>query len=71
MHEVVENLRRLRNSSSEGTERLAGKLHAELKYGDIDDILGGGLHDYLTVFLERIFEIGNRISRDFLVPLAA
>ncbi|RXZ33960.1 hypothetical protein D9O50_12845 [Oxalobacteraceae bacterium CAVE-383] len=27
--------------------------------------------DFLTIFLERIFELGSRISRDFLAPLAA
>jgi len=30
-----------------------------------------GLHDYLTEFLEHVYELGNRVSRDFLLPLAA
>ena len=30
-----------------------------------------GLHDYLTEFLEQVYELGNRVSRDFLLPLAA
>lgn len=71
MEDVVTNLREVRNDVSADTERFAGKLHAELKFGSIDEILSAGLHDYLTQFLERIFELGNRISRDFLVPLAA
>ncbi|HEX8957854.1 MAG TPA: alpha-E domain-containing protein, partial [Burkholderiaceae bacterium] len=50
---------------------FAGKLHAELRFHRVDDILREGLHDYLTKFLERIFELGNRISSDFLVPLNA
>ena len=29
-----------------------------------------GLHDYLTEFLEQVYELGNLVSRDFLVPLA-
>jgi uncharacterized alpha-E superfamily protein len=68
MGEVVENLREVRNELSQDTERFAGKLHAELKYGDINEILESGLHAYLTRFLEQTFELGNRISRDFLVP---
>jgi uncharacterized alpha-E superfamily protein len=71
MEEVVENLSHVRNELSQETERFAGKLHAELKFGDIDEILEGGLHEYLTRFLEQTFELGNRISRDFLVPFAA
>lgn len=71
MDEVVGNLKQVRNDVSGDTERFAGKLHAELMFGSIDEILSGGLHDYLSQFLERIFELGNRVSRDFLVPLVA
>lgn len=71
MDEVVQNLREVRNDLSADSERFAGRLHAELQFGRIDDILRAGLHDTLTEFLQRINELGNRISRDFLVPLAA
>jgi uncharacterized alpha-E superfamily protein len=71
MEQVVENLKAVRNDVSFDTERLAGKLHAELQFGRIEDILAAGLHQTLTAFLERISEVGNRVSRDFLVPLAA
>lgn len=71
MEEVVANLKNIRNDVSADTERFAGRLHAELTFSTIDEILAGGLHDYLTQFLERIYELGNRVSRDFLVPLAA
>lgn len=71
MEEVVNNLREVRNNASSDTERFAGRLHAELKFGRIDEILTEGLHDYLTRFLERVNQLGNRVSRDFLVPLAA
>ncbi|HEX7642349.1 MAG TPA: alpha-E domain-containing protein [Burkholderiaceae bacterium] len=69
MDEVVANLQQVGNDVSKETERFAGKLHAELRFHSVDDILLEGLHDYLTKFLERIFDLGNRISRDFLVPL--
>ena len=69
MDEVSSNLAQVRNDASADTERFVGKLHAELKYSTIDEILSAGLHEYLTQFLERIYELGNRISRDFLMPL--
>ncbi|OWW20833.1 alpha-E domain-containing protein [Noviherbaspirillum denitrificans] len=71
MEEVTSNLAQVRNDVSADTERFVGKLHAELKYSRIDEILSSGLHEYLTQFLERMYEVGNRISRDFLVPLTA
>jgi uncharacterized alpha-E superfamily protein len=69
LSEVVENLSHIKNAQSHETERRAGLLHAELKYGRIDHIFHTGLHAYLTSFLEKITDLGNRISRDFLVPL--
>jgi uncharacterized alpha-E superfamily protein len=71
MDEVVHNLREVRNDVSADTERLAGRLHAALQFSKIDDILEAGLHDTLTRFLADINDLGNRVSRDFLVPLAA
>ena len=56
---------------SSETERFAGRLHADLKFNSMEDILNRGLHDYLTEFLEQVYELGNRVSRDFLLPLAA
>ena len=71
MNEVVNNLAEVRNDISAETERFAGRLHADLKFNSMDDILKHGLHDYLTEFLKHVYELGNRVSRDFLLPLAA
>lgn len=71
MSEVVNNLAQVRNDVSSETERFAGRLHADLKFNSMEDILRRGLHDYLTEFLEQVYELGNRVSRDFLLPLAA
>jgi uncharacterized alpha-E superfamily protein len=71
MNEVCGNLRDVSNTRSAETERRAGLLRAELQYGRIEDIEAGGLHAYLTRFLERINDLGGRISRDFLVPLSS
>ena len=69
--EVVTNLAEVRNNSSAETERFAGRIHADLRFSSMDEILKHGLHDFLTEFLKQIYELGNRVSRDFLLPLAA
>jgi uncharacterized alpha-E superfamily protein len=71
MNEVCLNLEKVRNSRSRETERRAGLLRAELQHGRIEDILQMGLHTFLTAFLERVNDLGGRISKDFLVPLSA
>jgi uncharacterized alpha-E superfamily protein len=68
MEEVIGNLKAVSNAQSGDTERRAGKLHADLQFGRIDDILATGLHAYLTNFLERVADLGDGISRDFLIP---
>jgi uncharacterized alpha-E superfamily protein len=70
LNEVCGNLEKVRNSRSGETERRAGLLRAELQYGRIIDIQSQGLHAYLTRFLERVNDLGGRISRDFLVPIS-
>jgi uncharacterized alpha-E superfamily protein len=67
LNEVVANLERVANSQSAETQRRAGRLRSDLQFARIDEILAGGLHAYLTQFLNRVNDIGNRISRDFLV----
>ena len=68
MNEVLANLEMVANDQSAETIRRAGKLRADLKWGAIDEILATGLHAFLTQFLDRVNELGARISRDFLVP---
>ena len=68
--EVVNNLVMVSNDQSKETQRRAGKLLADLQYARIDEILATGLHAFLTQFLDRVNELGARISRDFLIPAA-
>jgi len=67
LNEVVSNLHMVANDQSFETQRRAGKLRAQLQYGRIDEILATGLHAYLTQFLDRVNDLGNHISQDFLV----
>jgi uncharacterized alpha-E superfamily protein len=71
MNELMANLRHVANAQSAETLRRAGRLHSDLQYGRIDEILATGLHAYLTQFLDRVGDLGVGISRDFLVPMAA
>jgi uncharacterized alpha-E superfamily protein len=71
MNEVCTTLEHIRNEQSDETSRRAGLLRSELQYGRIDDFLDTGLHVFLTSFLKRVNDLGQRISHDFLVPLTA
>lgn len=71
MNSVIKNLDLIANRQSGETARQAGLLHAQLHYGRIEDILEQGLHEWLTDFMDRIYLIGDGISKDFLVPMEA
>ena len=69
LNSVIKNLDLIANSQSAETSRQAGLLHAQLHYGRIEDILEHGLHEWLSDFMDRIYMLGNGISKDFLVPM--
>jgi uncharacterized alpha-E superfamily protein len=71
MEQVLTNLKAVRNDVSAGTERLAGRMHADLQFARIEDVLAAGMDATLGRFMENIYALGNGISRDFLVPLGA
>lgn len=48
-------------------QRLAGKAHAQLCYGEIQDVFREGLHEYLTRFIENNHALGSQIQEDFLM----
>ena len=70
LNSVIKNLDLIANRQSGETARQAGLLHAQLHYGRIEDILAQGLHAWLTDFMDRIYLLGDGISKDFLVPMA-
>ena len=69
MNGVVKNLELIANRQSGETQRRAGLLHAKLHYARIEDILDEGLHEWLTDFMDSIYQLGDGISRDFLVAM--
>jgi uncharacterized alpha-E superfamily protein len=70
MSEVYLHLRAVSNAQSAETERRAGELQAALHFGRIENIFAMGLHEFLVQFLGRTRDLGERISRDFLVSAA-
>ena len=64
---IVRVLKAIANAQSSETGRLAGMLYAHVHFTRIDDALAQGLHGYLTDFMDRVYELGVGISRDFLV----
>jgi uncharacterized alpha-E superfamily protein len=68
LNEVLSNLGMVSGNPDSETLRRAGKLRSDLKFARIDEILATGLHAFLTQFLDRVNELGNYISREFLVP---
>ena len=68
LNAVVSNLALVATDLNSETNRRAGKLAAELRYGRIDEILATGLHAYLTQFLDRVNDLGAQISREYLIP---
>lgn len=68
--EVYANLHSVANDQSAETERRAGEIHAMLHFGRMEEISAGGIPAFLQRFLERLQDLGDRISSDFLVPPA-
>ncbi|QID18087.1 alpha-E domain-containing protein [Nitrogeniibacter mangrovi] len=66
MRALVKSLGLVANSHSGETQRRAGQLYSELRYGRIEDIFARGLHVFLTDFMRRIEGLGNGIQHDFL-----
>jgi uncharacterized alpha-E superfamily protein len=47
--------------------RLAGELHAQLRFGRIATIFAAGLHEFLTDMIDRTAALGQEISALYLV----
>lgn len=63
---IHENLQSVANARSGETERRAGLLHAELRYGSLDSLAPRGSAEFLASVLVRVSDLSDRIQRDFL-----
>jgi uncharacterized alpha-E superfamily protein len=46
--------------------RLAGQMHANLKFSTIDRVFQGGLHEFLTEFIDTNAVLGDEIASHYL-----
>jgi len=67
LNQITGSLDRLCGRRPFECRRLAGELHARIAYGSMNDILGKGLHEFLTEFIEDSTALGSQIQRDFLM----
>jgi len=63
---VYENLQSVSNAQSGETERRAGLLHAELRFGTLETLAPRGIEPFLNELLARSADLSDRIGRDFL-----
>jgi uncharacterized alpha-E superfamily protein len=67
--ELQSGLRAISNTApgsyANEAERLVGKVLERLRYDRIDDILRGGLHDYLADLIRHFNAIGEAIGRTY------
>jgi uncharacterized alpha-E superfamily protein len=65
LKQVSDTLAQVKNAQSDDTVRAAGEILSALKYGRISEIFAGGLHEYLTEFLESTQALSSGIQRSF------
>jgi len=46
-------------------EKRLGRLQAELAYADIEEIMSGGLHEFLDSFQTKLNHVGEAIAETF------
>ncbi len=71
VQQVNDMLALVRNDRSAECLRQAGRLLAQLRYGRIQDIFAGGLHEYLTDYLDDMQELSTQIQASFFSPALA
>lgn len=68
LEEIVRYLDRIAEAYGARGEchRVAGQMHAHLRYSKIDRIFQGGLHEFLTEFIDSSIVLGDEIRRQYL-----
>ena len=65
MNEVNRLIQEINGPRAGELLRRCGLLQGELRFGSIDDIFAHGLHEYLSEFLERIYDMGDLINKTY------
>ncbi len=67
LFDLLGNLQAVRNSQSAETERMAGELHAQFRYGRLEELSAVGMPQFLDRVQRRLNTLADRIGADFLV----
>ncbi|HTS84389.1 MAG TPA: alpha-E domain-containing protein [Usitatibacter sp.] len=65
LRQVCDTLGKVQNAQSGETLRHAGQILSQLQYGRISEIFAGGLHEYLTEFLESMKALSGQVQQSF------
>ena len=66
-HMITETLEVLTSGRKLECRRLAGEIHASLKFGRVEEIFEKGLHEFLEDFILRNNKLGRQIQQDFMM----
>jgi uncharacterized alpha-E superfamily protein len=66
--DLYENLQAVRNQQSHETERQAGEMQAQLRFGRLEELCAEGVPVFLDRCQKRLNGLAAGIARDFLVP---
>jgi uncharacterized alpha-E superfamily protein len=66
IEEALEGLAVAHGGARGECHRLAGEVHARLRFARIEDIMAGGLHDFLTRKIDRNIDLGREIEAFYL-----
>lgn len=64
--EITHILEQLSENRGNECQRLAGELHAKLRFGRMQQIFQQGLHEFLTEFIESNNKLGAEVHKNFL-----
>lgn len=67
LRDLLGNLSAVGNSRSAETERHAGELHAQFRYGRLAELCADGMPQFLDRFQHRLNALADCISADFLI----
>ncbi|MGB8857446.1 MAG: alpha-E domain-containing protein [Burkholderiales bacterium] len=65
LEEVNRLIREINGPRAGELLRRTGMLHAKLRFGSIDDIFANGLHEFLSEFLEQIYDLGGLVNTTY------
>lgn len=63
--EITPILEQLSGTRHTECKRLAGELHAKLRFGKMQDIFQRGLHEFLSDFIEANNQLGAQVHKTF------